>query len=61
MAGALVVFMIFLVIRMIVRRAKTPKEQLNYVAVPMTQGTYGAPELDPRGEPTPHPHKAIDE
>jgi MFS family permease len=61
MAGALAAFMTFLVIRMIVRRAKTPKEQLNYVAVPLTQGTYGAPELDPRGEPTPHPHKAIDE
>jgi MFS family permease len=61
MAGALVLFMTFLVIRMITRRAKTPKEQLNYVAVPMTQGTYGAPELDPRGEPTLHPHKAIDE
>jgi MFS family permease len=61
MAGALIAFMIFLVFRMIIRRAKTPKEQLNYVAVPMTQGTYGAPELDPRGEPTQHPHKTIDE
>jgi MFS family permease len=61
MAGALAAFMIFLVFRMVTRRAKTPKEQLNYVAVPLTQGTYGAPELDPRGEPTPHPHKAIDE
>ena len=46
---------------MITRRAKTAREQQNYVAVPMTQGTYGAPELDPRGEPTPHPHKTIDE
>lgn len=61
MAGALIVFVIFLVLRMITRRAKTAKEQQNYVAVPMTQGTYGAPELDPRGEPTPHPHKTIDE
>jgi MFS family permease len=61
MAGALIVFVIFLVFRMITRRAKAAREQLNYVAVPMTQGTYGAPELDPRGEPTPHPHKAIDE
>jgi hypothetical protein len=27
----------------------------------MTQGTYGAPELDPRAEPTMHPHKKIEE
>jgi hypothetical protein len=25
------------------------------VAVPLTQGTYGAPELDPRAEYKPHP------
>jgi hypothetical protein len=46
---------------MLARRAKTAKEQLNYVAVPLTQGTYGAPELDPRAEPSPHPYKNLDE
>jgi MFS family permease len=61
MAGALGAFVIFLVIRMLVRRAKSAKEQLNYVAVPLTQGTYGAPELDPRALPTHHPHKTLDE
>lgn len=51
----------FVVIRMILRRALSPKDQSNYVAVPQTQGTYGAPELDPRGEPESHPHKLPDE
>jgi len=61
MAGSLALFVLFLVYRMLVRRAKSAKEQLDYVAVPLTQGTYGAPELDPRAEPTSHPHRTIDE
>ena len=61
MAGSLILFVLFLLYRMLVRRAKSAKEQLDYVAVPLTQGTYGAPELDPRAEPTTHPHKTIDE
>jgi MFS family permease len=61
MAGALILFIFFLIARMLTRRAKAAREQLNYVAVPLTQGTYGAPELDPRAEPIPHPHKALDE
>lgn len=40
----------FIAYRMLARRALSAKEQINYVAVPITQGTYGAPELDPRGE-----------
>lgn len=40
----------FIAYRMVKRRALSAKEQINYVAVPITQGTYGAPELDPRGE-----------
>jgi MFS family permease len=61
MAGSLALFCLFLISRMLARRAKTAKEQLNYVAVPLTQGTYGAPELDPRAEPSPHPYKNLDE
>ncbi len=61
MAGSLILFVLFLLYRMLVRRAKSAKEQLDYVAVPLTQGTYGAPELDPRAEPTSHPHRTIDE
>jgi MFS family permease len=45
----------FAIFRVIMRRAKTPQEQSDYVAVPMTQGTYGAPELDPRSEYRQHP------
>jgi hypothetical protein len=37
---------------MIARRALSAKEQSNFVPVPITQGSYGAPELDPRGEET---------
>ena len=47
--------------RILIRRAKSAREQSNYVAVPLTQGTYGAPELDPRAEPTTHPHRKIEE
>ena len=45
----------FIAYRMIARRALSAREQSNYVAVPITQGTYGAPELDPRGEAAPSP------
>ena len=41
---------LFAIYRVMRRRAKTPQEQSNYVAVPISQATYGAPELDPRGE-----------
>jgi len=61
MAGSLMVFVLFLVARMLARRAKTARDQSNYIAVPLTQGTYGAPELDPRGEPSHHAHRHIDE
>jgi MFS family permease len=40
----------FALYRVFRRRAKTPKEQSDYVAVPNIQNVYGAPELDPRGE-----------
>jgi MFS family permease len=40
----------FIAYRMLARRALSAKQQSNFVAVPITQGTYGAPELDPRGE-----------
>jgi hypothetical protein len=43
-----------IVIRMIIRRALKPREQKNFVPVPLSQGTYGAPELDPRAEPEAH-------
>jgi MFS family permease len=52
---------LFVIWRILVRRAKSAREQSNYVAVPLTQGTYGAPELDPRAEPTTHPHLKIEE
>jgi MFS family permease len=41
---------LFALYRVFRRRAKTPKEQSDYVAVPNIQNVYGAPELDPRGE-----------
>ncbi len=40
----------FVLFRMARRPALSPRDQGNYVAVPVTQGTYGAPELDPRAE-----------
>ncbi len=40
----------FALYRVFRRRAKTPKEQSDYVAVPNIQNVYGAPELDPRSE-----------
>jgi MFS family permease len=54
-AGCFLAVAGFSIYRVLRRRAKTPKEQSDYVAVPITQGTYGAPELDPRGEYKPHP------
>jgi predicted MFS family arabinose efflux permease len=52
---------LFVVIRMVLRPAPSAEEQSNYVAVPITQGTYGAPELDPRGEYEHFPHKQVEE
>ena len=54
-AGCFLAVALFTTYRALRRRAKTPEEQSDYVAVPLTQGTYGAPELDPRGEYKPHP------
>ena len=42
---------LFVAYRMMRRQAKSIPEQGNYVAVPQTAATWGAPELDPRGEP----------
>jgi MFS family permease len=55
---------LFALYRVFRRRAKTPKEQSDYVAVPNIQNVYGAPELDPRGEfhhPGPSPAGKSDE
>jgi MFS family permease len=41
---------LFALYRVFRRRAKTPKEQSDFVPVPNIQNIYGAPELDPRGE-----------
>src|SRR5689334_433653 len=54
-AACFILVALFAIYRVIMRRAKTPKEQSDYVAVPMTQATYGAPELDPRSEYRQHP------
>jgi hypothetical protein len=55
LAGGLAVLAMVVVIRILRRRALAPVQQSNYVAVPQTQGTYGAPELDPRGAPVAGP------
>jgi MFS family permease len=55
------VLALFVVVRMLLRPAPSPQLQSNYVAVPITQGTYGAPELDPRGEYEHFPHKQVEE
>ncbi len=52
---------LFVAIRMLLRPAPAAEQQSNYVAVPVTQGTYGAPELDPRGEYAHFPHKQVEE
>jgi MFS family permease len=41
---------LFALYRVFRRRAKTLKEQSDYVPVPNIQNVYGAPELDPRSE-----------
>jgi len=41
---------LFAIYRVFRRRAKTPKEQSDFVPIPNIQNVYGAPELDPRGE-----------
>jgi MFS family permease len=50
-AGSLGAIALFVGYRMVRRSAKAIPEQSNYVAVPQTAATWGAPELDPRGEP----------
>lgn len=50
LVAALIVVAGFVLFRMARRPALSPRDQGNYVAVPVTQGTYGAPELDPRAE-----------
>jgi MFS family permease len=49
-AVALCLIAAFVAFRMMRRSAKSIPEQTNYVAVPQTAATWGAPELDPRGE-----------
>ena len=61
LSGAMALLALFVIWRILTRPAKSPKEQSNFVAVPLTQGTYGAPELDPRAEPTTHPHRRLEE
>jgi MFS family permease len=60
MAASLSIIASFVTIRILVRRALSAREQGNYVAVPQTAGTYGAPELDPRAEPHQHPQRVPD-
>ncbi len=50
LSAALAAIAGFILLRMALRRALRPSQQSNFVAVPLSQGTYGAPELDPRGE-----------
>ena len=52
-AAGLAATALFLLVRIAVRHAKAAREQGNYVAVPLTPGTYGAPEMDPRAESEP--------
>ncbi len=61
MAAGLGLVAVFLVVRIAVRHAKSAREQSNYVAVPLSPGTYGAPEMDPRAEPEPHPHRVVED
>jgi MFS family permease len=49
-AASIALIAAFVAYRMIRRTAKSIPEQTNYVAVPQTAATWGAPELDPRGE-----------
>jgi MFS family permease len=61
LGGSMALLGAFVIWRILIRPAKSPKEQSNFVAVPLTQGTYGAPELDPRAELTSHPHRVLEE
>ena len=61
MAAGLGFVALFVLARMAIRHAKSVREQGDYVAVPLTPGTYGAPEMDPRAPPEHHPHKLPDE
>jgi MFS family permease len=51
--GGLAAIAGFVLFRMAVRPALSAQEQGNYVAVPVTQATYGAPEMDPRAAAAP--------
>ncbi|MGH6718418.1 MAG: MFS transporter, partial [Alphaproteobacteria bacterium] len=51
----------FLLVRIAIRHAKSTRDQGHYVAVPLSPGTYGAPEMDPRAEPEPRPHRPPDD
>ena len=55
LAGGLGAIAIVVVIRILRRRALRPEQQSSFVAVPQSQGSYGAPELDPRGAPVAGP------
>lgn len=46
--AALVAVAAFVLFRMAIRPGLSAQEQSNYVAVPVTQATFGAPEMDPR-------------
>ncbi|MFZ5789233.1 MAG: MFS transporter [Pseudomonadota bacterium] len=61
LTAGLLVIASFVLLRILVRRALSAREQSNYVAVPLTPGTYGAPELDPRAPPQHRPHTIPDE
>jgi len=52
-AGSMLAVVVFILIRMAARRALSLREQSHYVPLPLTQGTQGAPELDPRAQPLP--------
>jgi MFS family permease len=60
LGGSMALMALFVVWRILIRPAKSARDQSNFVAVPLTQGTYGAPELDPRAEPTTHPHRTVE-
>ena len=61
MAAGLGFVAAFLLVRIAIRHAKSAREQGNFVAVPLTPGTYGAPEMDPRAPPEHHPHRLPDD
>jgi MFS family permease len=61
LGGSMALLALFVIWRILIRPAKSAREQSNFVAVPLTQGTYGAPELDPRAEPTVHHHHRVEQ